>query len=71
MKKKNIKQKGGEGVITASIDLINSTISLGDSIFKEIYEITQIDKQLSNGIVKEPGVPNVMKGPPTFTAPSL
>ena len=71
-KKKKLNLKGGTaGVIQSTIDLITSTVQLGESIFKEIKEITQIKNQLANGVVQEPGTPNVMNGPPTFNTPSL
>lgn len=71
MNKKKLKQNGGDNVIQASIDVVNSMLALGGSIFKEIKEITNIEKQLSNGVVSEPGTPNVMNGPPPFNSPSL
>lgn len=71
MNKKRIKQNGGENIIQASVDVVTSMVSLGSSIFNEIKEITNIKKELSNGVVTEPGTPNVMNGPPKFNAPKL
>jgi hypothetical protein len=70
MNKKKIKQNGS-GIIDASIDIVNSMTQLGSSIFTEIKAITDIKKELSNGVVQEPGTPNVMNGPPTYNPPSL
>lgn len=70
MKINKKKQNGGD-VISASTDLINSMISLGNSIFFEIDAITHINQQLNNGVVPAPGVPNTLSGPPPFTAPQL
>jgi hypothetical protein len=70
MNKKKIKQNGS-GIIDASIDIVNSMTQLGSSIFTEIKAITNIPKELSNGVVQEPGTPNVMKGPPPYNPPSI
>jgi hypothetical protein len=67
IKKNRIKKmKGGAGILTSVNDLINSTLSLGKSIFNEINQITQIKYELSHGVIEEPGTPNVMNGPPPF-----
>jgi len=70
MNKKKYKQNGS-GVVSASIDVISSISALGSSIFTEIGAITNIKNELGNGVVKEPGTPNVMNGPPSFNAPTL
>jgi hypothetical protein len=70
MNKKKIKQKGS-GIIDASIDIVTSMVQLGSSIFTEIKAIVDIKQELSNGVVQEPGTPNVMNGPPTYNPPTL
>jgi hypothetical protein len=63
-------QEGGD-VISASIDLINSFISLGGSIFTEVDSLTHISSQINNGAAPSPGTPNVINGPPPFHPPPL
>jgi len=70
-KNKKIKQSGGTDVMGASIDLIKSMKDLGDSIFKEISAITNIQGDINNGASPSPGTPNVMSGPPNFNPPNL
>lgn len=69
--KKNIKQKGGLiDIISATVNIVKSMISLGDNIFTEINEITNIKNSINNG-VSSTGIPNNSVPSPTFTAPSL
>jgi len=63
------KQYGGDDVISASIDVINSMKSLGQSIFNEIYSITNIQQQINN-VSQVTAIPTV-SGPPSFNAPGL
>jgi len=70
MNKKKNKQNGS-GIIDATMDVISSVTQLGSSIFTEIKAITNIQKELSNGVVQEPGTPNVMNGPPPYNPPPI
>ena len=63
-------QNGGD-VIGASIDMIQSMIGLGQSIFGEIHSITNIQSDINNGASASPGTPNQINGPPPFNAPPL
>jgi hypothetical protein len=70
-KKKNPgkKQHGGNNVVSASIDLINSMIDLGKSIFTEIDAISNVGNQLNNG-----AFPNALpksQSPPQQVHPKL
>ena len=67
---KKIKQVGGNDVISASTDLIQSMVSLGKSIFVEIDSITHMSSQLNNG-TSSSNVPNAQQSPPAFKAPAL
>lgn len=69
--KDKIKQIGSGDVIHASIDLVDSLISFGHSIFTEINYITNIKGQMAEGASAKQGVPNVMEGPPKFNEPVL
>jgi hypothetical protein len=69
--KKIKKQVGSGDVISASIQLVDSLISFGDSVFTEINHITDIKKQMGEGASAKQGVPNVMEGPPKFNEPKL
>ena len=72
IKKNKIKKQVGSGnVISASIDLVDSLISFGNSVFTEINYITDIKKQMGEGASAKQGVPNVMEGPPKFDDPKL
>lgn len=62
------KQKGGD-VVGASMELVNSMIDLGNSIFTEISAITNISSDI-NGMTSNEGVPNILSSP-SFTAPQL
>jgi hypothetical protein len=68
-KKKNItklkKQKGGTDVVTASIDVINSMIGVGKSIFAEINSIANIKNDIDN-VSQQTDIPgsNVQSPPP-------
>ena len=67
---KIIKQNGGNNVVSASVDLINSMIDLGKSIFVEIDSISNIGNQLSNGAF--PGeFPAKNQSPPKQSFPNL
>jgi hypothetical protein len=67
---KKIKQIGGDNVISASNDLIQSMIALGKSIFVEIDSITHMSSQLNNG-TSTTNAPNSQQSPPPFNAPAL
>lgn len=64
-------QSGGEDVIGATINMIESMIGLGKSIFTEIDSITHIQSDINNGASPSPGTPNQLNGPPPFNAPPL
>lgn len=64
-------QSGGENVIGASINMIESMIGLGKSIFTEINSIVHIQSDINNGASPSPGTPNQLNGPPPFNAPPL
>ena len=66
---KSKKQYGGDNVIDASIDAINAMKNLGQSIFNEIYSITNIQQQINN-VSQVTAIPTV-NGPPPFNAPGL
>ena len=66
-----IKKQVGGNIIRASIQLVDSLISFGDSVFSEINYITDIKKQMGEGASAKQGVPNVIEGPPKFNAPKL
>ena len=68
-KNKKIKQEGGEDIVRASADLVDSMVILGKSIFTEIYSITNIQNDINNVSI-ETAIPAV-KGPQTFIAPQL
>lgn len=71
-KKDKIKKQVGSGdVISASIDLVDSLISFGSSVFTEINYITNIKGQMAEGASAKQGVPNVIEGPPKFNEPIL
>ena len=70
-KKNKVNVQEGGDVISASINLINSFVSLGQSVFTEIDSLTQISSQINNGAAPSPGTPNVINGPPPFNAPPL
>ena len=68
-KKPTKKQQGGNDVIHASIDLINSMIDMGRSIFTEIDAISNVGNELNNG-----GFPNALpknQSPPPQVHPKL
>jgi hypothetical protein len=71
-KKLNIhnSQNGGDNVIDASIDIINSMIALGQSIFTEIDSITHIQSDINNVSKTTSAIPTV-SSPPQFNPPSL
>lgn len=64
-------QNGGESLIGASVDIIQSMIGLGQSIFAEINSITHIQSDINNGASPSQGTPNQINGPPSFNAPPL
>ena len=66
-----IKKQVGGNIIRASVQLVDSLISFGDSVFSEINYITDIKKQMGEGASAKQGVPNVIEGPPKFNAPKL
>jgi hypothetical protein len=68
---KSKKLTGGQNVIGASVDLINSITDLGKNIFHEIYTITHIQDDLNNGTKYQSGIPNNLQGPPPFNPPNL
>jgi hypothetical protein len=63
-------QKGGNNVITESVSLINTMKSLGNSIFKEIRDITRIGNDINNVASSDP-IPNNNIETTTFQAPNL
>ena len=70
-KSKKIKsQKGGNNVITESVSLINTMKSLGNSIFKEISDITRIGYDINN-VASSDSIPNNNIKTTTFQAPNL
>ncbi len=66
-----VLQNGGTNVVTATVDVINSMIGLGQSIFSEINSITHIQSDINNAASPSPGTPNQVNGPPPFKAPPL
>lgn len=68
--KKLIKQNGGNDVIHASIDLINSMVDLGKSIFVEINSISNVSSQLNNGAIPNE-FPAKNHSPPKESQPNL
>ena len=64
-------QSGGDNIINASINIINSMVGLGQSIFTEIKSITHIQSDINNVASPSPGTPNQINGPPPFNAPRL
>lgn len=67
-KLKIIIQNGGD-VISATGDMINAMIGLGQSIFTEINSITHIQSDINNAASPSPGTPNQINGPPQFNQP--
>ena len=72
-KKKNItklkKQKGGTDVVTASIDVINSMIGVGKSIFAEINSIANIKNDIDN-VSQQTDLPgSSVQSPPAVQSP--
>ena len=67
---RKIKQYGGEDVISASSDLINSMVALGKSIFFEIDAITHISSDINNVSQQTAATPTV-SSPPPFNPPNL
>lgn len=65
------KQKGAGNVVSASIEMVDSMIDLGRSIFTEIKEITEMKSQLSQGSAPSSGIPNQTSSSPSFSAPKL
>ena len=63
-------QKGGNNVITESVSLINTMKSLGNSIFKEISDITRIGYDINN-VASSDSIPNNNIKTTTFQAPKL
>lgn len=63
-------QKGGSNVITESVSLINTMKSLGNSIFKEISDITRIGYDINN-VASSDSIPNNNIKTTTFQAPNL
>ncbi len=55
--KKTKNLKGGGDIVTASINMINSMIGLGDSIFSEIRDIKNIPSDINN-VASTTSVPN-------------
>ena len=78
-KKKNKKYIGGnDDIVKSSINLINSMITLGDSIFDEVKSITHIGKDIDtvNSQTNEKSTGNSaitdpVQGPPAFQSPNL
>lgn len=69
-KKIHRKQKGGsEDIVKASVDLVSSMVTLGKSIFTEIYSITNIQNDINN-VSRETSIPPI-NSPPKFNAPNL
>jgi len=71
--KKNKKtQRGGENIVKASIGLVDSMVGLGESIFKEIKSITNINSDINNGVSASPNIPGTTTdAPPPFHEPTL
>ena len=69
---KKSKQKGGtQDVVTASVNMIKSMVTLGETMFKEMSSITNIQSDINNAASPSVGTPNVIDGPPKFHAPKL
>jgi hypothetical protein len=68
IRSKIIMQNGGD-VISATGDMINAMIGLGQSIFTEINSITHIQSDINNAASPSPGTPNQINGPPPFNQP--
>lgn len=67
-KKKN--QKGGENIVSASIDIINSMINLGNSIFNEVDSIVNIKSQI-NSVSQQTSISPSIANIPQFNRPNL
>lgn len=71
-KKKNIskkKKQSGGNVVSASVDVINSMIGLGKSIFTEINSIANIKNDIDN-VSQQTDLPgNSMQSPPSVQSP--
>jgi hypothetical protein len=65
------KQHGGNDVVSATINLIDSMVDLGKSIFGEIKSLTNISSDINNGAAPSPGTPGQIQGPPNFDEPKL
>ena len=65
------KQHGGNDVVSATINLIDSMVDLGKSIFGEIKSLTNISSDINNGAAPSPGTPGQIQGPPNFNEPKL
>jgi hypothetical protein len=61
--------KGGD-VVRASLDVIDSMKSLGNSIFNEIRSITNIQSDINN-VSERTAVAPTVSSPPPFNAPNL
>ena len=67
--KKKKKQKGGTDVVTASVDVINSMIGLGKSIFTEINSIANIKNDIDN-VSQQTDIPgSSVQSPPPVQSP--
>jgi len=70
--KKYKKQIGGsDDVVGATINLINSMIDLGKSIFGEIDTLTHMGDDINKASAPSSGTPGQIEGPKEFKAPEL
>ena len=66
------KQKGsGQDVIGATINLVDSMIDLGKSIFGEIKTLTHMGDDINSAASPSSGTPGQIEGPKEFNEPNL
>jgi hypothetical protein len=70
IKKNKIKQYGGQNIVQATSNLVQSMVDLGKSIFIEIDSITNISSDINNVSLKTSSIPSV-SSPPPLHSPSL
>lgn len=66
-----IKTQAGGNVVKASMDVINSFKNLGNSIFKEIHSLTNMQSDINTVGDSQKNNPNDINGPPPFKQPNL
>lgn len=66
-----IKTQAGGNVVKASMDVINSFKNLGNSIFKEIHSLTNMQSDINTVGDSQKNTPNDINGPPPFNQPNL